>query len=65
MLGVVAKQLREAIPGSSASVHWRLLSPSFSFLWLGAHLVAALLLGIFLAFFVFMASSLSTCGYLR
>lgn len=31
----------------------------------GAHLVAALLSGIFLAYFVFTASSLSACGYLR
>lgn len=31
----------------------------------GAHLVAALLLGIFLAYFVVMASSLSACSYLR
>lgn len=64
MLGVVAKQLRELIPGSSASVHWRNVSIIFLPL-AGAHLVAALLSGIFLAYFVFMASSLSACGHLR
>lgn len=31
----------------------------------GAHLLATLLLGIFLAYSVFLASSLSACGYLR